>query len=90
MRKPLICILTEVPPIKRINTSSSIEGNCFARRKEASMKARIQLQFSFVNPNSNKEFEKGLQKILVSKLLLLKIHNQPISNEKGSTREGGA
>ena len=54
------------------------------------MKARIQLQFSFVNPNSNKEFEKGLQKILVSKLLLLKIHNQPISNEKGSTREGGA
>ena len=60
------------------------------RRKEASMKTRIQLQFSFVNPNSNKEFEKGLQKILVSKLLLLKIHNQPISNEKGSTREGGA
>lgn len=54
------------------------------------MKERIQLQFTFINPNSSKGFEKGLQKILVSKLLLLNIHNQPISKEKGSTREGGA
>ena len=69
---------------------TSKEENCFARGKEVFVKERIQLQFTFVNPNSNKEFEMGLQKILVSKLLLLNIHNQPISIEKGSTREGGA
>jgi len=54
------------------------------------MKGRTKTQYIFVNPNTREEFIKGLQKILVSKLLLLKIHYQPISNEKGSTREGGA
>ena len=54
------------------------------------MKSRMQTQYIFVNPNTREDFIKGLQKILVSKLLLLKTHNQPISTEKGSTRKGGA
>ena len=54
------------------------------------MKDRTQLQFIFINPNTREELIKGLQNLLVSKLLLLNIHNQPISKEKGSTRKGGA
>ena len=72
------------------SVKTSKEGNCIARGKEASVKNRTQRQFIFVNPNTREEFVKGLQTILVSKLLLLKFNNQPISKEKGSTCEGGA
>ena len=54
------------------------------------MKDRTQLQFIFINPNTRQGFIEGMKNLLVSKLLLLNIHSQPISKEKGSTRKGGA